>query len=709
MRKIIPIILTVCALLAASCTDYQAQIDELQSKVDKIAGKEITVGKINAGVAALQQLVEAVQAGDVVKFYTPADGCCVVTFKKAGNVTLYNQTCNISVAEFSGAYYWKLGGEWITDGSAEKVPVSTLPQFRVSDYSLQMSVDGGNTWNSIPAVDDSVFVRIEDDASYLHITLVGGQKLDIPKNVPLAVAFSGDGSTFAVSGVVEVEYCISGDTGDYTVTPVAGEGWTATVVKENEFKGTIKFVAPAEPVGSTVQIMVSDGMGHMVASEIELASLTVNEDFPVMYPTWEAYNVGYEGGPVEVKLNTNLEYELALEDAASEWLSVGLTRVVREESVFFTAKANDATSMRSAQVTFTSGAYIKKVLIWQDAKQPAIGDNLSANGTANCYIVTDEGDYYFDAKVAGNGPAGVFPVLDFPETAALAPATTNLSNKVEVLTNQNNVVSNAQLSADGIVSFHASGAEGNAVIAVKNLRGKIIWSWHIWCTDLPKDRTHTNPDMVQFTVMDRNLGATSADAADGEQTHGMYYQWGRKDPFTADVMLNGMKTNSSQSFLFATQNPDYACLEVSNGNWYKGTMVNNYLWGNPDYQKTMDLADIHKSIYDPCPLGYMVPPSNTFLIFGDESRVEYLDNGILVRGDYGQTNFYPFAGRAYRSFGRIGVEVTLWHSCAARYSIYDDDGGACTRLSMVDNRIYWFYGDMRSRGIPVRCVKQVSE
>lgn len=30
--------------------------------------------------------------------------------------------------------------------------------------------------------------------------------------------------------------------------------------------------------------------------------------------------------------------------------------------------------------------------------------------------------------------------------------------------------------------------------------------------------------------MDRNLGANSADKTKGKETHGMYYQWGKKDP-----------------------------------------------------------------------------------------------------------------------------------------------------------------------------------
>lgn len=33
-----------------------------------------------------------------------------------------------------------------------------------------------------------------------------------------------------------------------------------------------------------------------------------------------------------------------------------------------------------------------------------VADNLSKDGTSNCYLITKEGDYSFDATVRGNGP-----------------------------------------------------------------------------------------------------------------------------------------------------------------------------------------------------------------------------------------------------------------------------------------------------------------
>lgn len=97
---------------------------------------------------------------------------------------------------------------------------------------------------------------------------------------------------------------------------------------------------------------------------------------------------------------------------------------------------------------------------------------------------------------------------------------------------------------------------GNVVVAlydenaIASETGKpaIIWTWHLWLTEKP-ETTYTDggcdigtyeTDGYTFqsdatdgplAIMDRNLGATSANPADGWATFGLYYQNGRRDPF----------------------------------------------------------------------------------------------------------------------------------------------------------------------------------
>ena len=92
---------------------------------------------------------------------------------------------------------------------------------------------------------------------------------------------------------------------------------------------------------------------------------------------------------------------------------------------------------------------------------------------------------------------------------------------------------------------------GNALIAAYNSRGDIIWSWHIWVTENDpdnvssaivystyawnKDQIFTDIRVPGYAIMPCNIGALKYYPDDVDKldpdTHGMLYQWGRKDPF----------------------------------------------------------------------------------------------------------------------------------------------------------------------------------
>ena len=88
---------------------------------------------------------------------------------------------------------------------------------------------------------------------------------------------------------------------------------------------------------------------------------------------------------------------------------------------------------------------------------------------------------------------------------------------------------------DGMVVFSTADTfrEGNAVIAARDIDGEILWSWHIWFTDQPEEQSYRNG---AGTVMDRNLGATSATPGDPGAL-GLLYQWGRTDPFLGSSVI----------------------------------------------------------------------------------------------------------------------------------------------------------------------------
>ena len=247
--------------------------------------------------------------------------------------------------------------------------------------------------------------------------------------------------------------------------------------------------------------------------------------------------------------------------------------------------------------------------------------DLSEHGTANSYIVDGAGLYTFDASVIGNGEYGIIEGADFhTNDPNIAPST------VEILwQDRYDIISSFSYNEiDKKVSFMASGREGNVLMAAKDESGTILWSWHIWVTDKPADLLYRN-SVGEFTVLDRSLGAIRADRGNGEDwrdARGLVYQWGRKDPML--IYHHGMvqplfTTNSSRVSIAEAISSPTVFHGAGFNNWLNVT--NNNLWSTSN-----------KTIYDPCPVGYMVPSLNIWKGFTKSSD--------YTSGDSSQYNVY---------------------------------------------------------------------
>lgn len=217
-----------------------------------------------------------------------------------------------------------------------------------------------------------------------------------------------------------------------------------------------------------------------------------------------------------------------------------------------------------------------------------VGDNttgheytdLSANGTANCYLVTSPGFYKFKADVKGNGvvPSQLESVAG--ETA-IAPKSA-LVLWYNTLQKSNNWVdespvylSSVFIDSDGYIRFYTPAAfvPGNVVIAAFAEEGityenitvdenkcinnaTLLWSWNIWAAEgYDPESTAINADGNVF--MDRNLGAViSGLGATGSYEPagavGNYYQWGRKDPFPTISDYTNSQPCQNSNFMFGT-------------------------------------------------------------------------------------------------------------------------------------------------------------
>ena len=303
---------------------------------------------------------------------------------------------------------------------------------------------------------------------------------------------------------------------------------------------------------------------------------------------------------------------------------------------------------------------------------------------ANCYIIKDDLNEYkdsggkrvdyagfcFDATVVGNGEGGTMSFGAqqlYPMNVHISPYSADVLWETSP-----NLISQVELLY-GYVRFKVAKKdinhykEGNAVIAVYDKNGKVLWSWHIWITDTPQVLSYTEGETT-ISMLDRNLGATAAKwdeggSSSGEkalETYGLYYQWGRKDPSmgppTWDYAPINMVTapyfdysstekDAAEVVRFAAptlkdavENPMYLIMPTAQTQTYYFNWLyekNDFLWG---YDASKG-SNERKTIYDPCPYGFKVSGGELSDLFSYATRIS--TTGSYTLEEYGQKVSVP--------------------------------------------------------------------
>lgn len=228
--------------------------------------------------------------------------------------------------------------------------------------------------------------------------------------------------------------------------------------------------------------------------------------------------------------------------------------------------------------------------------------------------------------------------------------------------------------------------QANAVVAVRDAQGRIMWSWHIWVTERTLAEVYHLQDGLDgsddaYGMMKCNLGwvdgkivyYNSRDldftftqdmtgtqkpmsvhqngaAFDYKDVGSTYYQWGRKDPLVA--LRNWEHVGFKDSRLHETSDPKYA-YNYTSGTVSLGTAIQNpnifytrnaesYIdwldFPNPSLwdassssggQGDRDKKTSVKTIYDPSPRGYKVPVPRAFSVLVNNGTSTGNTGGIL--------------------------------------------------------------------------------
>lgn len=401
------------------------------------------------------------------------------------------------------------------------------------------------------------------------------------------------------------------------------------------------------------------------------------------------------------------------------------------------------------------------------ATVPTSRVDLSAAGTANCYVANMPGQLYsFDATVAGNGVVTddlAAAVLRY-EGRTIPTALAGNDARLLWQSDPDLIVPGSVGYAGGRISFRTSGRPtalgGNAVIALyaDASSDEVLWSWHIWVTDTSNEallaaaQTYVLPAAYEAAygagstqMMDRTLGAlTTEQSAYTHSLSAMLYQWGRKDPFPAQnvvytgegqrlaYLLNWAPVPSTGSVgttqgtgntLYAITHPAtfiYVAGTATSYDWYYGggrgntsEQRNNSLWGNPEGM-TVGQTTV-KTLFDPCPPGWKLPHGYAYTAFTQTGgSVNLPGSQAHLTGNFVQGWRLVYNGSDatyYPTVGSRNDELAFYSSTSAGFywtSAAPGDTFGAQGFWMMSSQLAPLTTNPRAIGNPVRCMKEQS-
>lgn len=291
-------------------------------------------------------------------------------------------------------------------------------------------------------------------------------------------------------------------------------------------------------------------------------------------------------------------------------------------------------------------------------------------------------------------------------------------------------VINANRRDSAYIYAEAGSVPGNAVVAMK-VGNTIYWSFHLWVTEynpyeVAGQKLYLGASNNIF--MDRNLGALNNKYDGDGEARGLYYQFGRKDPYprarewdggnnylwfnASDVplgMINGENLSHSyltlrprNGFKSYLENPlkFYTNVSADFQPWPLYT-ENNYLW---------DTEKGNKTAFDPCPEGWRIPKQdavgNSNSPWKDISANFTPSLSGYENGRYHvNAGYYPYAG--YISAGNLSINNAgtggyFWAS-------WNGDGSGDTGTGLrISNTVVTYPDIYMDEGLSVRCVVDVN-
>ena len=443
--------------------------------------------------------------------------------------------------------------------------------------------------------------------------------------------------------------------------------------------------------------------------------------------------------PATAKMNTEQVAWVAinpvdLSDAGCEFA----LEMTNGQKVTFTVNPNKMNGQALYEFQFKD--IDTKIASGKGVADPVNLIDMNNNQRANCYIIREGGYYLLPAQKVDK--TKIYGEEKKPASAGYRAdwlwATGTESKVYDV-----NFADNG-----GILFWVKPNSNGNTILALYNPEGKIVWSWHIWCSVEDPMTPHHYGRSTDWLMSDRNLGATSNEEGKVE-SYGLMYQWGRKDPFPGPGIL-GSITASKESSIYQDMTQSY-CFNPNQKSITGFNTVQNISTGTEGdiaYSVAHPTTNIHyntagnvgatntwlysidqsdalrlwrskgatdksgKTNYDPCPPGYIVPVNN----YGWNSATDnpmWTNNiiwetnglsGFIYNQSETNNTYYPAVG--YRAAGQlknVGFACYYWTGDA-----FMESGALLARGLGHETRSKINVGTklQTQYALPIRCMKQ---
>lgn len=317
-----------------------------------------------AGKRFISDVQPGEDGGYVITLVTAAGETSTITISDGKDGT----SSVIGVKQDSdGVYYWTLNGDFILD-NGKKLPVSGVtPEFKIENSHWWVSYDNGATWTDCgqAQTDQNLFksVATSEDGKLVYLTLADGTVLTFELYVQFGIAFDTASATIRVGETAEIPFTLTGADAKTDIQALADGAWKAEVKRTGNEGGTIAVTAPGNSSTGKVIVLVSDGDAKTLMRTLTFVSGVLN----VSTSSKEATAAG---GPVTVEVETDLDYTVAIPEAAKAWITLAETRggEIRTETLTFNVAANTETQSRSANIELVAGeTVIETILIYQEA------------------------------------------------------------------------------------------------------------------------------------------------------------------------------------------------------------------------------------------------------------------------------------------------------------------------------------------------------